>query len=132
MAFNKFFIIILVLSLVSYSSFTEVNCSAPSPNPAPTNTAAPPSSQGQCPIDASKLGVCCSVISHIIITNSRSNDNNCCELIDDLTDLEAATCICITLKAKAAVLGKKFDITNDIGVILNTCQKTIPPEYKCV
>ncbi|XP_058746674.1 pEARLI1-like lipid transfer protein 3 [Vicia villosa] len=132
MAFNKLSVIILVLSLVSYSSFTEVNGSPPSPNPTPSNTAAPPSSQGQCPIDASKLGVCCSVISRIIINNFRSDDNNCCELIDGLTDLDAATCLCITLKAKAAVLGKKFDITNDIGVILNTCQKAVPPEYKCV
>ncbi|XP_058746675.1 putative lipid-binding protein AIR1 [Vicia villosa] len=131
MAFNKFFVIILVLSFVSYSSFTEVNGSPSSPSSAPSNTAVSPS-QSQCPIDTSKLGVCCIALGRIIITNFRSDDNNCCELIDGLADLEAATCLCITLKAKAAVLGKKFDITNDIGVILNTCQKTIPPEYKCV
>src|SRR4051812_7986587 len=103
MAFKKFTSIILMLSLLSYSTFSDASgcssspsptpCSTPPPSPSPTHppSATPPSSEGKCPIDTLKLGVCANVLGLINIGSPLSG-SKCCALIDGLVDLEAAVC----------------------------------------
>ncbi|XP_058781029.1 pEARLI1-like lipid transfer protein 3 [Vicia villosa] len=128
MTLNKLSSIILVFSLLSYSTFTDAtDGSSPSPNSTPI--AASPSQQGQCPIDNLKLRDCVGLLGVINYGNPPFG-GKCCALIDDLVDLEAATCLCIALKAN--VLGIKVDIPINLSLILSACKKTVPPEYKCV
>lgn len=140
MTFNKFSSIILVFSLLSYSTFTNAQCYPPSQNPTPSptdppspeltpsSTAYPPSSQGQCPIDSLKLGGCVDLLG-LIKAGSPLSGSKCCALIDGLVDLEAAACLCIALKAN--VIGINLNIPLSLSLILSACQKTVPSEYKC-
>ncbi|XP_058781031.1 pEARLI1-like lipid transfer protein 1 [Vicia villosa] len=153
MAFKKCTSIILMLSLLSYSTFSDASgcssspnptpCSTPPPSPSPTHppstpppspspthppSATPPSSKGKCPIDTLKLGVCANVLGLINIGSPLSG-SKCCALIDGLVDLEAAVCLCLALKAN--VLGINLNIPLDLNLIISACQKTLPPKFKC-
>ncbi|GAU23135.1 hypothetical protein TSUD_305830 [Trifolium subterraneum] len=103
--------------------------SASPPSPTPPPSASPPS-QGQCPIDTLKLGVCADVLGlvNIIIGNPPSG-SNCCPLIQGLVDLEAALCLCTALKAN--VLGINLNIPIALSLILSACQKTVPLGFQC-
>ncbi|XP_058752984.1 pEARLI1-like lipid transfer protein 3 [Vicia villosa] len=129
MAFNKLSSIILVLFLLSYSTFTNAQGSPPSPNQTPSATSAQPSSQGNCPIDTLKMRVCANLLG-LVHLGTPPLGSECCALIDGLVDLEAAACICIALKAN--VLGINLNIPIDLSLILGACQKSVPLEYKCV
>ncbi|CAK8568603.1 unnamed protein product [Lathyrus sativus] len=142
MAFNKFSSIILMLSLLSYSIFTDAADGSPpspnptpspvapsSPNPTPSANTTPPSPQGQCPIDSLKLRDCVGLLGLINYGNPPFG-GKCCALINGLVDLEAATCLCIALKAN--VLGINLSIPISLSAIISACHKTVPSEYKCV
>lgn len=118
-----------MFSLLSYSTFIDAQAPPPSPSPTPSPTASPPSSQGQCPMDTLKLGVCANVLGLINIGTPPS-DSKCCALIDGLVDLEAAVCLCLALKAN--VLGINLNIPLALNLIISACQKTIPPQSKCL
>ncbi|XP_058781028.1 pEARLI1-like lipid transfer protein 3 [Vicia villosa] len=126
MTFNGFSSIILVLSLLSYSTFMDAQASPPSPTSTPI--ASSPPQQGQCPIDSLKLRDCVGLLGLINYGNPPFG-GKCCALIDGLVDLEAATCLCIALKAN--VLGINLNIPISLSIILSACQKNVPPEYKC-
>jgi hypothetical protein len=129
MASNKFSALILVLSLLAYSTFTEANC-PPSPKPTPSPAPVPPSPKGQCPKDTLKLGVCADLLGlvNVVIGNPPSG-SKCCALIKGLADLEAALCLCTALKAN--VLGINLNVPITLSVLLSACQKTVPPGFQC-
>ncbi|KAK7351377.1 hypothetical protein VNO77_10779 [Canavalia gladiata] len=147
MASNKVFATILVLSLLSYSTFTEANgCPpspkptpptpkpkpTPSPKPTPTPTpkaCPPPPSQGQCPKDTLKLGVCADILGLVNIIVGTPPSSKCCALIKGLADLEAALCLCTAIKAN--VLGINLNVPVTLSLILSACQKTVPPGFQC-
>ncbi|BAT78149.1 hypothetical protein VIGAN_02079500 [Vigna angularis var. angularis] len=148
---------IFLLSLISFSSFAQ-DCAPPKPAPKPptpkpaptpptpkpspkvspppspnacpptppTPTPPPPAS---CPKDTLKLGVCGKVLGlvNIIVGNPPTSD--CCALIKDLADLEAALCLCTAIKAN--VLGVNLNVPVTLSVILSACQKTVPPGFQC-
>ncbi|GAU23138.1 hypothetical protein TSUD_305860 [Trifolium subterraneum] len=127
---NKFSAIILVLSLLAYSTFTHANSSCPpSPKPTPSPSASPPT-QGRCPKDTLKLGVCADLLGlvNVVIGNPPSG-SNCCALIKGLADLEAALCLCTALKAN--VLGINLNVPITLSLILSACQKTVPSGFQC-
>ncbi|CAI8599615.1 unnamed protein product [Vicia faba] len=117
MTFNKFSSIIIVFSLLSYSTFTDADGSPPLPNP------------GECPIDSLKLRDCVGFLG-IVNYGNPPFGGECCALIEGLVDLEAASCICIALKTN--VLGMNLNIPINLSVILRACQRIVPPEYECV
>ena len=129
MASNKFSALILVLSLLAYSTFTQANC-PPSPKPAPSPTPVPPSPKGKCPKDTLKLGVCADLLGlvNVVIGNPPSG-SKCCALIKGLADLEAALCLCTALKAN--VLGINLNVPITLSLLLSACQKTVPPGFQC-
>lgn len=131
MAFNKFSLVVLVLSLLSYSTFTDANGCPPSPNPTPSPAATPPSSQSSCPKDTLKLGVCADLLGLVnIVIGDPPSGSSCCALIKGLADLEAAICLCTALKAN--VLGINLNVPIALSLILSACQKTVPSDFQCV
>ncbi|KAK7352693.1 hypothetical protein VNO80_18121 [Phaseolus coccineus] len=161
MASLKLLPTIFLLSLLSYSSFTQANCPPtsspkpspspkptpptpkPTPKPSPTPKVTPPSPKpscppppttpstpkGSCPKDTLKLGVCAKILGlvHVIVGTPPSSE--CCALIKDLADLEAALCLCTAIKAN--VLGANLNVPITLSAILSACQKTVPSGFKC-
>jgi hypothetical protein len=124
-SYNKFFAIILVLSLLSYSTFTLANASCP-PSPKPKK----PSSKGHCPKDTLKLGVCADVLGLVnVIVGNPPSGSKCCALIQGLADLEAAVCLCTAIKAN--VLGINLNVPLALSWVLSACQKNVPSGYQC-
>lgn len=131
MAFNKFSLVVLVLSLLSYSTFTDANGCPPSPKPTPSPAASPPSSQSSCPKDTLKLGVCADLLGLVnIVIGDPPSGSSCCALIKGLADLEAAICLCTALKGN--VLGINLNVPIALSLILSACQKTVPSDFQCV
>ncbi|KAK5782780.1 14 kDa proline-rich protein DC2.15-like [Gossypium arboreum] len=97
----------------------------PKPNPNPST----PSSQGKCPRDALKLGVCANVLGLVNATVGSPPVKPCCSLLDGLVDLEAAVCLCTAIKAN--VLGIKLDIPVSLSLLLNVCSKKVPSGFQC-
>lgn len=54
--------------------------------------------------------------------------NECCPILSGLVDLEAAVCLCTTLKLKVLNLQIFVPIALELLV---TCGKTPPPGYTC-
>ncbi|CAK8568601.1 unnamed protein product [Lathyrus sativus] len=131
MACNKFSSIVLVLSLLSYSTLINANGCPPSPNPTPSPAASPPSPQSSCPKDTLKLGVCADLLGLVnIVIGDPPSGSSCCALIKGLADLEAALCLCTALKAN--VLGINLNVPVALSLILSACQKTVPSDFQCV
>ncbi|RCV43877.1 hypothetical protein SETIT_9G329200v2 [Setaria italica] len=53
----------------------------------------------------------------------------CCSLLDGLVDLEAAVCLCTTIKAN--ILGINLNLPIDLSLILNNCGKSCPNDFHC-
>ncbi|KAL8539810.1 hypothetical protein ACS0TY_001421 [Phlomoides rotata] len=88
------------------------------------------SSQGSCPIDALKLGVCANLLGGLIgVIIGTPPKAPCCSLIQGLVDLEAAACLCTAIKAD--VLGVHLNVPLSISLLLNTCSKKVPKGFVC-
>ncbi|KAK6935204.1 Hydrophobic seed protein domain [Dillenia turbinata] len=89
----------------------------------------PPSSQGTCPRDTLKLGVCADLLNdliHLIVGNPPKTP--CCSLLEGLADLEAAVCLCTAIKAN--LLGINLNIPVSLSLLLNYCGKKVPTGSK--
>ncbi|KAF7051403.1 hypothetical protein CFC21_059640, partial [Triticum aestivum] len=58
---------------------------------------------GSCPIDTLKLGVCANVLNLLKLGLDVPPSEPCCRLLAGLADLDAAVCLCTAIRAK--VLG---------------------------
>ena len=118
----------LFFSIVSSSHY--VPCPPPpfkpKPHPHPTPKPAVPS----CPRDTLKLGVCANVLKGLININIGAPPKEpCCTLLQGLTDVEAAVCLCTSIKA--GVLGIILNLDVDLSLLLNYCGKKLPYGYRC-
>ncbi|XP_027902355.1 14 kDa proline-rich protein DC2.15-like [Vigna unguiculata] len=108
---------------------------APTPTPKPTpptpkpSCPPPPSASPTCPKDTLKLGVCAKVLGLVNVIIGTPPTSDCCALIKDLADLEAALCLCTAIKAN--VLGINLNVPVTLSAILSACQKTVPPGFQC-
>ncbi|XP_047947465.1 36.4 kDa proline-rich protein-like [Salvia hispanica] len=88
-----------------------------------------PSKGATCPIDTLKLGACVDLLGglvHVVLGDPAVNE--CCPIISGLAEVEAAACLCTTLKVKAVNL----EIFVPLAVeLLVTCGKTPPRGYTC-
>ncbi|XP_068654443.1 36.4 kDa proline-rich protein-like [Aristolochia californica] len=105
----------------------------PSPvyNPPPTNVPCPPPppKQETCPIDTLKLGACVDLLGGLVhIGIGSSAKDTCCPLLQGLVDLDAAVCLCTTIKAK--LLNINLIIPVALEVLID-CGKTPPPGFQC-
>ncbi|KAK7384692.1 hypothetical protein VNO78_30393 [Psophocarpus tetragonolobus] len=124
MASNKLIATFLVLSLLSYSSFTDA-CGKCKPKPTPS----PPPPSGKCPKDTLKFGACVSILGLPNIVVGSPVSTECCALLEGLADLEAALCLCTAIKAN--VLGINLDVPITLSLLLSACQKTVPSGFQC-
>uniref|UniRef100_A0A453QCK3 Bifunctional inhibitor/plant lipid transfer protein/seed storage helical domain-containing protein n=1 Tax=Aegilops tauschii subsp. strangulata TaxID=200361 RepID=A0A453QCK3_AEGTS len=98
------------------------------PPPAPAPGLATPT--GKCPVDTLKLLACVDVLNgllHAVIGNSTSD--TCCPLLSGVADLDAALCLCTTIKVKALNVSLVLPIA--IEVLVNQCGKRVPDGFHC-
>ncbi|XP_022886878.1 36.4 kDa proline-rich protein-like [Olea europaea var. sylvestris] len=82
-----------------------------------------------CPIDTLKLGACVDLLGGLVhIGLGDPAVNQCCPVLQGLVELEAAVCLCTTLKLKLLNLNIFVPLALQLLV---TCGKTPPPGYTC-
>ncbi|CAI9754698.1 unnamed protein product [Fraxinus pennsylvanica] len=93
--------------------------------PSPPVTAPP----ATCPIDTLRLGACVDLLGGLVhIGLGDPVVNQCCPVLQGLVELEAAVCLCTTLKLKLLNLNIFVPLALQLLV---TCGKTAPPGYTC-
>uniref|UniRef100_A0A0E0M602 Bifunctional inhibitor/plant lipid transfer protein/seed storage helical domain-containing protein n=1 Tax=Oryza punctata TaxID=4537 RepID=A0A0E0M602_ORYPU len=116
--------IVITMSLLSVevaNGCGDTSCSNPTPPPPP---AVPTPTGGTCPINVLDLAMCANVLS-LNVPSSQ-----CCTLLQGLTDVDAALCLCAALKAN--ILGViNVDVLVDVTLILSSCNRTCPPGFTC-
>ncbi|CAJ2675010.1 proline-rich protein [Trifolium pratense] len=157
MASNKLSALIILFSLLAYSTFSHAcgTCNPtpkpkpsppppkpkpspppPSPNacppPPPTPSTSPPTptppTSQKCPRDTLKLGVCADILGHNVIVGTPVS-SKCCALLQGLADSEAALCLCTAIKAN--VLGNNLNIPITLSLLLSACEKSVPSGFQC-
>ncbi|XP_010488821.1 PREDICTED: pEARLI1-like lipid transfer protein 2 [Camelina sativa] len=100
--------------------------------PAPGGGDCPPppkSGKATCPINTLKLGACVELLGGLVkIGLGDPTVNKCCPLLKGLVEVEAAACLCTTLKINA--LDLKLYVPVALQLLL-TCGKNPPPGYTC-
>ncbi|KAE8674410.1 putative lipid-binding protein [Hibiscus syriacus] len=121
----------VVFSLLFHSSFIGAcnSCKTPKPKPIPPPACPPPVKPAYCPKDTLKLGVCADLLGLVNIVVGTPPTSKCCALIQGLSDLEAALCLCTAIKAN--VLGINLNVPVTLSLLLSACQKEIPPGFIC-
>uniref|UniRef100_A0A7C9CTC3 Bifunctional inhibitor/plant lipid transfer protein/seed storage helical domain-containing protein n=1 Tax=Opuntia streptacantha TaxID=393608 RepID=A0A7C9CTC3_OPUST len=86
---------------------------------------------GTCPIDTLKLGVCAKLLGDLLHLKIGSPPiEPCCSLIQGLADLEAAACLCTTIKAN--VLGLiHLNVPLSLSLLVNVCGRQTPIGFQC-
>ncbi|KAD2394298.1 hypothetical protein E3N88_41275 [Mikania micrantha] len=88
-----------------------------------------PTPAATCPIDALKLGACVDLLGGLVhIGLGDPVVNQCCPILSGLLELEAAVCLCTTLKIKLLNINIYLPLALQLLV---TCGKTPPPGYTC-
>eukprot|EP00262_Sarcandra_glabra_P009749 TRINITY_DN242_c0_g2_i2.p1 TRINITY_DN242_c0_g2~~TRINITY_DN242_c0_g2_i2.p1 ORF type:complete len:194 (+),score=20.17 TRINITY_DN242_c0_g2_i2:101-682(+) len=101
---------------------------SPCPPPPPMVKPSPPK-QETCPIDTLKLGACVDLLSGLVnIIIGQGAKDTCCPVLQGLADLDAALCLCTTIKAKLLNINLIVPIALEL---LIDCGKTPPPGYNC-
>lgn len=101
----------------------------PSPGTPCPPPAESPGAKDTCPIDTLKLGACVDLLGGLVhIGQGDPVVNECCPVLQGLVELEAAVCLCTTLKIKLLNLNVFFPIALQLLV---TCGKSPPPGYTC-
>ncbi|KAJ6802191.1 36.4 kDa proline-rich protein-like precursor [Iris pallida] len=101
----------------------------PSPKPKPCPPSPPKIPTPHCPIDTLKLSACVDVLGglvHALIGEEATS--KCCPVISGLADLDAALCLCTTIKAKLLDVNVLLPIALELLV---DCGKHAPSGYRC-
>ncbi|XP_042506156.1 14 kDa proline-rich protein DC2.15-like [Macadamia integrifolia] len=100
------------------------------PTPNPNNPTPTPAARGRCPRDALKLGVCLNLLNGVVgVVIGTPPTAPCCTLLQGLADLEAAICLCTTIRAN--LLGINLNIPVALSLLLNTCGRRLPTGFQC-
>ncbi|KAK4265249.1 hypothetical protein QN277_026327 [Acacia crassicarpa] len=85
--------------------------------------------QATCPVDTVKLGACVDLLGGLVhVGIGDPVVNQCCPVLQGLVDLEAAVCLCTTLKLKLLNLNIYIPLALQL---LITCGKIPPSGYTC-
>ncbi|CAN6476625.1 unnamed protein product [Victoria cruziana] len=89
----------------------------------------PTSTTSSCPVNALKLGACVDVLGGLVhLGLGDPVENACCPLLQGLVELEAAACLCTSLRLKVLNLNIYLPLALQL---LITCGKTPPPGFIC-
>ncbi|KAK8449606.1 hypothetical protein SEVIR_7G245425v4 [Setaria viridis] len=110
----------------------------PPPPPTPVPCPPPPSSTpptpstptGKCPLNTLKLLACVDALNGLVhaVVGAKASEK-CCPLLSGVADLDAALCLCTTIKAK--VLNVNLVLPIAIEVLVNECHKNVPASFQC-
>ncbi|KAJ6795004.1 putative 36.4 kDa proline-rich protein [Iris pallida] len=88
----------------------------------------PPGRAKACPTDTVKLGACLDVLRGVGAARVGDAAAKCCPLIRGLASVDAALCLCTTIKLKLLSV-KVFQPIS--AQLFMTCGKALPPGYTC-
>ncbi|KAF3448364.1 hypothetical protein FNV43_RR09077 [Rhamnella rubrinervis] len=119
--------LLLSLNILFFTMVSSCGtCSTPSVPP-------PKPAANTCPKDTLKIGACVKVLKgdlvNLVLGNPPSG-SACCPLIAGLADLEAAICLCTTIKLNVLNV-VNLNVPVDLSLILSDCHKEVPSGYKC-
>ncbi|CAN0908540.1 36.4 kDa proline-rich protein [Linum grandiflorum] len=101
----------------------------PVTNPPPPVPCPPPATQPTCPIGGLKLGACVDVLGGLVhVGIGNPVENVCCPVIKGLLEIEAAVCLCTSIRLK--LLNINIFIPLALQALI-TCGKTPPPGFVC-
>lgn len=95
------------------------------------STPKPPStpSTGKCSLDILKLGACVDLLSGLVhVGVGDPVANQCCPLIQGVAALEAALCLCTTIRVKLLNLNVVLPLALSL---VASCGLTVPPGFQC-
>ncbi|CAN6476641.1 unnamed protein product [Victoria cruziana] len=118
---------VLFFSCASACSYCKPNF--PPVIPTPTVTTPITSRAGKCPVDALKLAACANVLGGLVNLVLGEGSKQCCSLLQGLADLDAAVCLCLTIKAN--LLGINLSLPLSLSLLLNECGRVPPADFKC-
>ncbi|CAL9147362.1 unnamed protein product [Musa hybrid cultivar] len=87
----------------------------------------PPAPAKQCPVEAVKFGACLYILGSPVHIGDPAV--TCCPIVEGLEGLEAALCVCTTIKGM--FMGMDFLFPLAIQLLVTGCGKSIPPGYTC-
>ncbi|KAH7514141.1 hypothetical protein FEM48_Zijuj11G0057300 [Ziziphus jujuba var. spinosa] len=127
----------LIVNLVFFALVSSCGLRRPCPKPKPNAnyTAAAsrlsPLANGTCVKSALTFSACGGLLGGLLnITMGNPPTTPCCSLLDGLVDFEAATCLCIALKAN--IMGFEIpEIPICLALILNACSRNFPIGFHC-
>ncbi|RID62348.1 hypothetical protein BRARA_E01429, partial [Brassica rapa] len=102
----------------------------PPPTPCPPPPPAPTPKPKTCSINVLKLGACVDVLGGLIHVGLGKGyaKTKCCPVLDGLVGLDAAVCLCSSIRAKLL----NIDLVIPIALeLLIDCGKTPPRDFKC-
>ena len=102
----------------------------PVPCPPPPSSAPPSTPKGKCPLNTLKLLACVDALNGLVhaVVGAKASEK-CCPLLQGVADLDAALCLCTTIKAKALSINLVLPIA--IEVLVNECPKNVPASFQC-
>ncbi|BAF18841.1 36.4 kDa proline-rich protein [Oryza sativa Japonica Group] len=99
------------------------------PSPPPYVPPPSPPATKTCPIDALKLNACVDVLGGLIhLVIGQKARAKCCPLVQGVADLDAALCLCTTIRARLLNINIYLPVALEL---LITCGKHPPPGFKC-
>ncbi|KAF8649967.1 hypothetical protein HU200_064123 [Digitaria exilis] len=100
------------------------------PCPPPPSTPSTPSTGKKCPVDTLKLLACVDALNGLVhaVIGAKASEK-CCPLLKGVADLDAALCLCTTIKATALSVNLVLPIA--IEVLVNECHKNVPASFQC-
>ncbi|XP_010523077.1 PREDICTED: putative lipid-binding protein At4g00165 [Tarenaya hassleriana] len=84
-----------------------------------------------CKRDGVRLGACGSWLGVVREVIGTPPSEKCCSLVGGLADLEAAVCFCSALLHSNVLGVTKFTIPSALSLLLNSCEKNMPPGFVC-
>ncbi|GFZ15200.1 hypothetical protein Acr_24g0013900 [Actinidia rufa] len=87
--------------------------------------------RGHMPKGHSKVGSVCVVVLEGLLglVVGTPPKDPCCSLLEGLTDVEAAVCVCTTIEASE--LGASLDLPLSLSLLLGYCGKSVPSGFLC-
>ncbi|WCJ25962.1 Bifunctional inhibitor/lipid-transfer protein/seed storage 2S albumin superfamily protein [Euphorbia peplus] len=120
----------VVNSTVSHSHPVAVNSTVHSHPVVVNATGVRPLTDAHCPRDAPKMAVCVDLLADLLSVQAGVPPNHpCCSALFGFIDIEAAICLCTTIKA--SFLGITIDMPIRMTLLLNFCGKQVPKGFIC-
>ncbi|GLJ25716.1 hypothetical protein SUGI_0492450 [Cryptomeria japonica] len=121
--------ICLAMSTASLVEARHYQSSPSSSSPSSSSSSSGGGNSSSCPLNALKLGACVDVLGGLV--NATIGDpavNKCCPVLQGVLEIEAALCLCTTIRAKVLNLNIILPIALELFV---QCGLTPPPGFKC-